>query len=353
MKTFLSILCVLVIALAGNGLHAQAPSYPGEKEWLHILDLKKQLSADAPPGVNEVDFSAPVEAELHRAVIDYTNTFPDSPNLDEARLLALKTVAFPASVEQRRAIFAGQEKLLDTLTHSTVPPLVRKEAERTVLRQYLDHLDLITQPEDAAKLEARLASYVTRFPADPKIGALQVRRVDLLEMVNPTVAAALLAGLAASDDPAVAAAAKGRQERQALLAAPLDWKFTAVDGSAVDLTQWRGKYVLVEFWASWCPDCLRETPDVLAAFSKYHEKGLDVVGVSLDHDKDALIGFLKKHRVPWPQMYDGKGWEAEVPVRYGVKGIPEIWLVDKEGKVVASGLHGSQLDAKLAPLFGS
>ena len=109
--------------------------------------------------------------------------------------------------------------------------------------------------------------------------------------------------------------------------------------------------MLVDFWASWCPDCLREFPDVMAAYQKYHARGLEIVGVSLDDDHDALMGFTKKHAMPWPQLFDGKGWNTPYAVNYGVRGIPEMWLVDRDGKVVAAGLHGSQLEAKLAPLF--
>ena len=87
--------------------------------------------------------------------------------------------------------------------------------------------------------------------------------------------------------------------------------------------------------------------DIAAAYRQYHDRGLEIVGVSLDHDRDAFLGFTKKHAMPWPQQFDGQGWNNPYAVKYGVRGIPEMWLVGRDGKVTATGLHGSQLTAKL------
>ena len=320
--------------------------------WQHIEQLRQQLSADAPKGVNEVEFSAPVERELHDAATTFAGLFPDDPRRWDAELLELKTVQYPTPPAERRAVFEKQEALLaDILAAPGAPAPVKQNAERTLIFKHLDHLDLIENPAQAAALEARLTDFITRHPDDPKANALQVRRLDLLEKSDPAKAAALLETLAASPDPKVADAARGRQQQKALAVAPLDWKFTAVDGTTVDLAQWRGKFVLVDFWASWCPDCLREMPEVVAAYRQYHDRGLEIVGVSLDTDHDALVAFTKKHAMPWPQEFDGQKWDSSYATKYGVRGIPEMWLLDRTGRVVATGLHGSQLDAKLAPLL--
>ena len=321
-------------------------------QWQHIDELRKQLSGDAPPGVNEVEFSTPIKTELHRAAAEFAAQHPDDPHAWDARLLELKTVIFPTPIPERKQVFVQQEHLLASILGAPqAPEPIKQQAERALISEHLDHLDLIDTPAQAAELEARLVRYIHQYPDDPKANALQVRRLDLLQKVDPKKAADLLATLANNDDPKVAAAARGRQELKTLEATPLDWKFTAVDGRPVDLADWRGKYVLVDFWASWCPDCLREMPDVLAAYHKYHDKGFEVVGVSMDHDKDAMLSFLKKHHIPWPQEYDGQAWDSSVAVKYGVKGIPEMWLLDRGGRVVATGVHGSQLEANLGPLF--
>ncbi len=345
-------LCVVVA-----GWFAFSPALWAEvgtvsEQWQHIEQLRQQLAGDAPAGVNEVEFSVPIKKELHHSAAEFAAQHPDDPHAWDARLLELKTVIFPTPIPERKTVFVQQEALLASiLSAPQAPESIKQQAERALISEHLDHLDLIDTPEQAAALEARIVTYIHRNPDDPKANALQVRRLDLLQKVDPKRAADLLATLTTNDDPKVVAAARGRQELQALESTPLDWKFTAVDGKPVDLAAWRGKLVLVDFWASWCPDCLREMPDVLAAYRKYHDQGFEVVGVSMDRDKDAMLAFLKKHNIPWPQQYDGLAWDSSVATKYGVKGIPEMWLLDRNGHVIATGVHGSQLEAKLSSLF--
>ena len=343
---------VALLAGYGGSLRASAMPTVADQSWQHVEELQKQLSADAPKGANEIEFSAPIKTELHAAATTFAQDFPDDPHRWDAELLELKTVTFPTPPAERRTMFEQQEKLLaEILAAPGASATVKQNAERSVIFDHLDHLDLIDTPAQAAALESRLTDFIARHPDDPKANALQVRRLDLLAISDPAKAAALLDTLAASPDPKVADAARGRQQQRALAATPLDWKFTADDGTPVDLSQWHGKYVLVDFWASWCPDCLREMPEVAAAYRQYHDHGLEVVGVSLDNDHDAMAAFTKKHAMPWPQEFDGQGWNTPYATKYGVRGIPEMWLLDRTGRVVATGLHGSQLEARLAPLL--
>ena len=118
--------------------------------------------------------------------------------------------------------------------------------------------------------------------------------------------------------------------------APLALKFTSVDGKDIDLSKMRGKVVLVDFWATWCPPCRGEVPDVVATYNKFHDKGFEVVGVSLDQDKDALLAFTKEHGMVWPQYFDGQGWDNAVSKSFGIQEIPTMWLVGKDGKVITN-----------------
>jgi peroxiredoxin len=127
-----------------------------------------------------------------------------------------------------------------------------------------------------------------------------------------------------------------------------DLKYTAVDGKQVDLTKMRGKVVLVDFWATWCRPCRDEVPNVVAAYKKYHEKGFEVVGVSLDEDKDAMLAYTKEQGMTWPQHFDGKG---EVSSRYGIQSIPAMWLVDKKGMIRSTEARGEQLTALIEKLL--
>ncbi len=116
--------------------------------------------------------------------------------------------------------------------------------------------------------------------------------------------------------------------------APLDLKFTALDGTPVDLAALKGKVVLIDFWATWCPPCRGEVPNVVAAYHKYHDQGFEIIGISLDQDKDALLAFTKENGMTWPQYFDGNGWQNAISSRFGINSIPAMWLIDKQGNLV-------------------
>ena len=113
----------------------------------------------------------------------------------------------------------------------------------------------------------------------------------------------------------------------------------------------KSKYVLIDFWASWCGPCRMEMPTVVEAYTKYHDKGLEVIGVSLDEDKDAWVKAIDELKMPWPQMSDLKGWESEACVTYHVQAIPANVLVDEKGKIIAKDLRGEELLNKMKELL--
>lgn len=125
-------------------------------------------------------------------------------------------------------------------------------------------------------------------------------------------------------------------------------------GNAVKLSDFRGKYVLVDFWASWCGPCRAENPNLVKTFNKYKDKGFTVLGVSLDQPgkKEAWLAAIHKDKLTWTQVSDLKFWDNEVAVLYGVKAIPTNLLLDKNGKIIAKDLRGSDLDKKLAEVLG-
>jgi thiol-disulfide isomerase/thioredoxin len=118
---------------------------------------------------------------------------------------------------------------------------------------------------------------------------------------------------------------------------PLDLKFTAVDGKTFDLSQMRGKVVLIDFWATWCPPCRAEVPNVVATYKKFHDRGFEVVGISLDQDKDTMVNFTSQHGMTWPQYFDGKGWDNAVSSSFGIQEIPTMVLIGKDGKPIRPG----------------
>ena len=123
------------------------------------------------------------------------------------------------------------------------------------------------------------------------------------------------------------------------------------DGKMVSLSDLKGKYVLLDFWASWCGPCRGENPNVVAAFNKYKDKGFTVFGVSLDQNKDKWLGAIKSDNLTWTHVSDLKGWGNEVAKMYGISSIPQNLLLDKDGKILAKNLRGADLEAKLAEIF--
>jgi peroxiredoxin len=124
-------------------------------------------------------------------------------------------------------------------------------------------------------------------------------------------------------------------------------------GKAVKLSDLRGKYVLVDFWASWCGPCRAENPNVVKAFAKYNEKGFTVLGVSLDQPgkKDAWIAAIHKDNLTWTHVSDLKFWDNAVAKLYGIQAIPQNFLLDPQGKIIASNIRGEDLNKKLSEIF--
>jgi peroxiredoxin len=146
-----------------------------------------------------------------------------------------------------------------------------------------------------------------------------------------------------------------RQEESEKIAATLkvgapfpDFNVKDLEGKPLSLANYKGKVVLIDFWATWCGPCVAELPHVQEAYEKHHANGFEIIGISLDQDREKLTSFIEKKKMTWPQFFDGQGWENDLAGKYGIRSIPATFLVDGQGKIIGKNLRGDALETAVA-----
>jgi thiol-disulfide isomerase/thioredoxin len=165
----------------------------------------------------------------------------------------------------------------------------------------------------------------------------------LFNQLTPTVQQSAIGTAIASIIKAIKNTAVG--------AVPPAFSLKLANGRTVNLNQYKGKYVLIDFWASWCAPCRAENPNLLKAYKKYQSKGLDILSISIDEDRKDWQAAVKQDKLPWAQAVDTRGWKAPVAVDYGIKSIPANFLIGPDGKIIAKNLRGDELDKWLKQIF--
>ena len=281
-------------------------------------------------------------AALRPAIDTFLKDYPKDPRHYE---VALQRIFFLKDVEN--VSDEESNKMLHEVAEAAdATPNARHRARGVLLQNDLEEVDPVKGLTPA--LEKELSDYEKDFPDDESGKDLVTLRVRLLQATAPDKLAATLESVAKSPNKSSADAAR---DQLALLTQPLDLKFdSATDGQPVDFAKLRGKVVLLDFWATWCGPCMQKLPEIQKINDKYKDKGLQLIGISLDQDKAALLKITKSKKMDWPEYFDGMGWESAVGTRFGVQSIAAAWLVDKQGLVHQVG-EEADLDMEIAKLI--
>lgn len=227
--------------------------------------------------------------------------------------------------------FAGDLKAFDKLI-ADEKGTNNEDAALTTFMKGMLYVEVFRNFDKASEI---MSAITTNYP-----GTMYSQKArDIVEQIN-----AAMAEKQAVDEE--------RQQRRVQFPAgrqPPDFDEKSLSGSPISIARLKGNVVLIDFWATWCPPCRAELPKVIQLYKQYHSQGFEIIGVSLDSDRDTLDKFLKQQNgMTWPQYFDGQGWGNKLVGEYDVHGIPSTLLIGRDGKIIEAELHGQELEDAVA-----
>lgn len=242
-------------------------------------------------------------------------------------------------------------------------PELQQFAKRTILEQKVLSWERLNASQRETLLEELRSGLTTEQVDATHVVAIMMLADTVAETPSVPIVVGLikevLPSLNSIEDPAIASRVprlEGLVRRLQLPGNKMEVEGTLLNGDMVDWETYRGKVVLVDYWATWCDPCIDELPNVIAAYEAYRDKGFDILGISLDSEKQTVEQFFSARKLPWQTLFShddqANGWNHPMVQKYAINGIPRAILVDQEGKVVSMNLRGNALRQELAKLLG-
>ena len=317
-----------------------------DEHWAFLQKLAKQPDKKPKSREEAMGMIQGWLGDQRTAAAAFAEKFRNDPRMWQAALITLRTdlqLRQMAGEQPKKEDFEAIDAILASAEPSEE---IKGEAAFVRVMLFTSQFDP-SKPESLQPFHRAAAEYLTKFNAHPMAVQVREAQMQVIESFQTTENDALLEQIAAGTDKSSAAKAKQMLEKRARMAAlktkPVELKFTATDGSEVDLAMLRGKVVLLDFWASWCGPCISEMPNVVATLDKFHEKGFEILGISLDQEKPAMEATMKRLKMSWPQYFDGTGWENKISKEFGITSIPAAWLLDKKGMIRETNVRGEEL----------
>ncbi len=353
-ETMRRLIATAIVLAAFTGCSWTAEEQPGDEAstWESLQTEAARLTEGLP---EDEESGRKLLAERLTTQLDHFKQFvkdyPQSANRWEARMAVMQIANSLAMVQNQEPDMSGQtEELRSIADDAEAPENVRADAGLVLLQLASIEFDRDPTEQAARSLSTAIQKFIDTHPDDARLPVLRMTEAQALEAYDPERARTLYNEVAANEDPELSGAAKAGLELMEMRDKPMELSFTSVDGKKVDLADLRGKVVLIDFWATWCPPCVEEVPSLVETYEKYHAQGFEIVGISLDEDKAALEKFTTENKMTWPQFFDGKGWENEMAQRFKIQSVPTLWLLNREGKLIDASPRGRLNEAIEAAL---